>query len=439
MQDYFYALADFIGKQLRNNEEYLCEFTAEQSDFIRFNKGKIRQPGSVEQRYIEIDLIEGKRHSSGQLALSGDTGTDYKRVTVLLSELRNKLPHIDDDPYLLYASELNSSESIGSLPDAKDALTDILSAIQGHDFVGIYANGGIFTGFANSFGQRNWHSSHSFNLNWSFYHDKDKAVKSAYAGFDWDKSIFQNKVAESLAQLELLKRQPRIIKPGQYRVYLAPAALYEILQLLCWDGFGLKAQRTKESPLLRMFEQPAQHLHPSVTLTENTVKGIAPTFQSEGFIKPAQVSLIAQGVYNQALVSPRSAKEYGVEMNGANSEEIPISLDLAAGDFPQAEVLRKLENGIYINNLWYLNYSDRAACRMTGMTRFATFWVENGEIVAPLSVMRFDETLYRILGDKLMALTAEREFLVDTDSYEARSTGSARLPGALVEEFTFTL
>jgi predicted Zn-dependent protease len=98
-----------------------------------------------------------------------------------------------------------------------------------------------------------------------------------------------------------------------------------------------------------------------------------------------------------------------------------------------------LDNGIYINNLWYLNYSDRAACRLTGMTRFATFWVEKGEIVAPLSVMRFDDTLYHILGEHLTALTAEREFIMETDTYENRSTSSTRLPGALVEKLILTL
>ena len=441
MQDYFYALADFIGRQLQNHEVYLCEFTAEQSDFIRFNQGQVRQPGSVEQRYIDIDLIDGNRHASGQLTLSGDASTDYERVTTLLSELRDKLPHLPDDPYLLYATDVQSTESLSTnqLPDAKDALTEILTATQGHDFVGIYAAGGIFTGFANSLGQRNWHSSYSFNLDWSIYHDKDKAVKSAYAGFNWESSTFQDKFAHSIAQLEILKREPRTIAPGQYQVYLAPAALYEIMQLLSWGGFGLKSQRTKDSPLLRMLEEPAQHLHPSVTLIENTADGIAPAFQSNGFIKPAQVPLIEKGVYHSALVSPRSAKEYGVETNGANDDESPFSLDLAAGDFRQADVLKTLDKGVYINNLWYSNYSDRAACRMTGMTRFATFWVENGEIVAPLSVMRFDETLYRMLGDKLIALTAEREFIMDADTYEVRSTGSMRLPGALVDGFTFTL
>ena len=44
-------------------------------------------------------------------------------------------------------------------------------------------------------------------------------------------------------------------------------------------------------------------------------------------------------------------------------------------------VLSALDTGVYISNLWYLNYSDRLACRITGMTRFASFWIENGEVV----------------------------------------------------------
>jgi hypothetical protein len=92
-----------------------------------------------------------------------------------------------------------------------------------------------------------------------------------------------------------------------------------------------------------------------------------------------------------------------------------------------------------VGNLWYLNYSDRPACRMTGMTRFATFWVEKGKVVAPVNVLRFDDTLYRMLGSKLEALTAETELLLDSETYGERGLRSSRLPGALVSELSFTL
>ena len=63
---------------------------------------------------------------------------------------------------------------------------------------------------------------------------------------------------------------------------------------------------------------------------------------------------------------------------------------------------------------------------MTGMTRFfATFWVENGEIVAPLNVMRFDDTIHRMLGSELEAVTVEQELLLSASNYYNRSTASS--------------
>jgi predicted Zn-dependent protease len=94
---------------------------------------------------------------------------------------------------------------------------------------------------------------------------------------------------------------------------------------------------------------------------------------------------------------------------------------------------------VWINNVWYLNYSDRPGCRITGMTRFACFWVEKGQVVAPINVMRFDETIYRALGENLLGLTRERDMLLDSGTYGGRSTESARVPGALIDKFHFNL
>jgi predicted Zn-dependent protease len=180
-------------------------------------------------------------------------------------------------------------------------------------------------------------------------------------------------------------------------------------------------------------------LNTAISLCENTAEGLAPGFQSAGFIKPDRVCLIDSGRLAGSLVSPRTAREYGIETNGAGAGEAMASIDLAAGDLPMQDALAALDTGILVSNLWYLNYSDRASCRMTGMTRFASFWVEDGAIVGPLEVMRFDESIYRLLGDKLLGLTRERELLIDNDSYGARGTSSARMPGALVKDFTFVL
>ena len=438
MKDFFYRCINDLSATLSAGEVLLGCYDGEQSDFVRFNRSQIRQPGSVTQREMSLRLIDGRRHISSSISLTGDPKVDQPKLSDMLETLRGDLPHVPEDPYLLYATDVCSSEEIhdDTLPASDDAVNAVLDAGDGRDLVGIYASGTTEAGFANSLGQRNWFARPSFNMEWCFYHQADKAVKASYAGFAWDDSQFARKVATAQEQLTVLADRPRTIDPGEYRVFLAPAAMQEILKMLCWGGFGLKDHRTKNTPLLKMIANGAT-LAPAVTLRENTANGLAPRFSSRGYAKNDSVTMIENGRYRDCLVSPRSAAEYDEPTTGGGEE--PESLDLAAGTLQETRVLEALDTGVYVNTLWYLNYSDRPGGRMTGMTRFATFWVEGGKIVAPLNVMRFDETIYRILGENLIDLTEHREFLPDNDTYFARSTDSMNLPGALIDNFRFTL
>jgi predicted Zn-dependent protease len=437
MQQPFFDLVDNLTGQLGGQEVLLAYFSGEQSDFVRFNKSLIRQAGSVTQSWLSLDLIAGRRHVAGSCTLTGEPEIDRRRGGDLLADLRSQLPSVPEDPYLLYSTTPTSSEQIrpNQLPDSGEIVDAVLAAGAGLDLVGILAAGGIVAGFANSLGQRNWFSTHSFHFDWSFYHAADKAVKTSFAGFAWDQSAFDRKVADAREQLAILARKPKTIQPGKYRVYLAPAALKEIMSSMCWGGFSLKAQRTKTTCLLKMVEE-GRTLAPSVTIRENTAEGLAPNFLSGGFIRPPSVTMIQAGRLKEALASPRSAKEFGVQ---PNSNEYPESLDMSAGQIAPEAVLKELDTGVYVNRLWYLNFSDLPASRLTGMTRFATFWVEAGQVVAPLNVMRFDETIYNMLGENLVGLTSRQELLPSAETYRCRSTRSARLPGALIGDFAFTL
>jgi len=53
--------------------------------------------------------------------------------------------------------------------------------------------------------------------------------------------------------------------------------------------------------------------------------------------------------------------------------------------------------------------------------------------------MRFDDSLYRVLGASLEALTRDPVRVPNTDSYEGRSFGSTTAPGAIVRDLRFTL
>lgn len=439
-ETYFYELADNMIKNLHKDEVLLCTTGGEESDFIRFNKGKIRQPGSVSQCYILLHLICSQKHTKDYFPVTGNKDDDLSRSLKSLDAMRGDIQFLPDDPYLLFSKDPMSSSVSGQnqLPGQEEILSDILEAGRAGDLIGIYAGGRIYEGFTNSLEQRNWFESFSFNFDWSYYYSKDKAVKSQYAGFIWDSDEFRQKTQAACEQLTILSKPAHTIKPGKYNVYLPPSALIEFISLTCWGGFGLKSRRTKQTPFLRMIEGN-ETLSSLITISENTKKGISSNFQANGFIKPDSVLLIDKGKLKDTLVSPRSAKEYGEETNGANGGEWPESVDMAGGTLSENDILSKLGTGIYMNNAWYLNYSDMQAARITGMTRFATFWVEGGEIKAPLNVMRFDETLFRMFGPNLVDLTRDREHIIDPSTYESRCTDSMRLPGALVRDFTFTL
>jgi predicted Zn-dependent protease len=438
MEAEFLDLAQHLMRQVRGDEVLTLWFSGERSDFVRFNQGRVRQPGSVQQRQLQLRLIGAGRQLSTSLSLSGTTG-DIALSIRTMADMRGILKDLSVDPYLNYARGVCNSHQRRSadLPAGEQIVEQIVRSAEGLDLVGIYAAGPAYRGFANSLGQRNWHEATSFNFEWSLYARADKAVKTSYAGFEWSEAQLQRTMQEAQQQLALLRMPARRIPAGQYRAYLAPRALDELIGLLSWGGFSAKARAIKRSPLLRM--QEGQLLHSSITLRETTAAGVAPGFQADGFVKPPSVTLIDRGALGEALVAPRTAQEYALACNGASGGESPQSIDVAPGTLPSDEVLSALDTGLYINNLWYLNFSDRAAGRCTGMTRFATFWVERGKIVAPLEVMRFDDSVYRMLGSQLLGLTRERALLLDAGSYGERSSASAHLPGALIDGLALTL
>jgi predicted Zn-dependent protease len=254
----------------------------------------------------------------------------------------------------------------------------------------------------------------------------------------WDEATFAARMTAARQQIELLGRPVKTLAPGEYRVCFSPVAVADLLGTLAWGGFGHKDLQTGVNTLIRAHRGQAR-FSDAVTLIEATAEGIAPRFQPDGFVKPASVPLVKAGKIAQTLVSPRSAREYGVAANGSNEGETPDSLAMAGGTLAESEVLKALDTGAYISNLHYLNYSDRQACRVTGMTRFACFWVEHGRIVAPIGVMRFDDSLLRMFGPGLVALTQGAELVPDSSTYGERALRSFTAPGAIVQGFRFTL
>jgi predicted Zn-dependent protease len=437
---YLYDLIDDLVPRLHANEVVFGWLASEESDFVRFNHARVRQAMTIRQSYLTLSLLSRKRRDAVTLSLGGSYGEDRERVRSALERMRGSLPALPEDPYLLYSTEPAQSSRVerSRLPSPEEALHVVLDAAKDQDFVGIYAAGPVRRACASSLGHRLEHEVASCQLDFSLYHAQDKAAKGSLAAFEWDPKSVRKAIADAEVELGHLTRPAKTIEVGAHRAYLSPTAVAELVAMLNWGGVSAKAQRTKTSSLQRLVHGEAR-LSEKVHLRENTAEGLAPAFDEVGFQKPGSVELVRDGKHAGAMVSARTAVEYGIAANGASPDETLASADLAPGTLAEADVLAQLDTGVYVKNLWYLGFSDRPSARMTGMTRFATLWVENGRVTAPLNVMRFDDGLYRILGENLIDLTALRLFRVDAHTYGGRSVETARVPGALLRELLFTL
>ncbi|MBV7548849.1 TldD/PmbA family protein [Pseudomonas sp. PDM26] len=435
----FKALVNSLREALREPEQFTLSYAAESSAFVRFNHAKVRQAGQVQQASIGLKLINEGRHADLHITLAGDPQVDAQRLSEGLQQLRETLPLLPADPYLLLNHNGWQSNNVQShpLPDTEQVVAQITQAAEGLDLVGFYAAGPISRGFASSSGAFGWHQANSFNFDFSLFHENGQAVKASYAGHDWSSDGFAKRFQQAREQLEFLGRPLRTLAPGQYRAYLAPAALEEIMGMLCWGGFSAQSIASKSSPLQKLYGGDSA-FSLLVSLDEKVSGSLSPAFSDEGYPR-SDLALIVDGKAGAQLVGSRSAAEYGLTANGASGGESPSALNMKAGALPDADILKQLGTGLYISNLWYLNFSDQPAARLTGMTRFATFWVENGEIQAPVSTMRFDDSAFSLLGSQLEALTEERELLLSASTYSQRATASALLPGALVSRLTLTL
>ena len=440
MKDYFQKISYKLFNSLENYEILLLNFDAEKTNFVRFNHSIIRQAGNVRQVTLTLNLIFKSKTLTSVIRLS----TDFEKDSILLLRtlyyLRREIPELPEDPYLMYERNINSFENdiTSNKLDAYAMTGNIIDSCSMLDMVGILSSGTILKGFASSLGQFNWHESESFNFDWSMYTESGKAIKQNYSDQEWSQKRFTDLLSESKEKLNVIDNKEVKVKTGEHRVYLSPSALNEIIDMLSWGGFSYKANKIGSSPL-HLMEKGKKNFNKIVSFSENLSNGISPKFHSDGFIKPEMTELIVDGQYANSLVSPRSALEYSVNHNAAEYYESPVSIHLKQGELDANKILDTLKDGIYISNLWYLNFSDRNNGRITGLTRFGCFMVENGEYKGPINTMRFDETVYNIFGDKLIGLTDSPQLLMDSSTYEERSTYSSTIPGAIVEDFKMTL
>lgn len=477
----FERLGDALAGQVRNDEWLSALLDAERSDFARFNHAVLRQAGTVERATLRLRLVdELGRQAVYRITIAGiDAPVEVLRAQIdqALLALREALAESLPDPWLALCRETDAPDgkarpggAIGAAPGGdpvagnpgksagsggasgfsaiRKRLLETVAQAHEVDLVGFYAAGPVargllvFDGNTTPSGSMTpsralWVERPRATFDFSI-HRAGAAAKATWTGPGFDRRELAQTIERTRQEALWLDRPVKRLRPDTYRVWLSPRAVADLFELMGWNGFSARAHHAGRSMLSRL-RQGESRFSSSLQVAEDQSLDLGAPFQADGYRKPERVPLIESGRWAGALVSPRTAREYGLAHNGASDAESPESLRVAPGLMPHAEALARLGTGIAVSNFWYLNVSDRASARVTGMTRFATFWVEQGAVVGPLEPMRFDDSLYRILGSSLEALGDRTECFPNLDTYEGRGLGGLECPGALIAGMRFTL
>ena len=192
------------------------------------------------------------------------------------------------------------------------------------------------------------------------------------------------------------------VDPGRYAVVLEPAAVTDLVAGLASGQFNGKAVVDGTSGLRR----GEQQFDPAVTLADDPVGPDATglPFDTEG--TPARrTELVRDGVPVGLTTDRRVAATLGGASTG-HASDTSVTAGPVAGDPARSpgdggsidELVAGLERGLLVSDFWYTRVVDPKRSVWTGLTRNGVWLVEDGQVVAPVSTLRFTQSYLEALA-----------------------------------------
>ena len=444
-KEIYNTICSQVYSTLQEGENLTIYMEGENSQYFRFNDSKIRQTGIIEDYNVTLSLYHGKKSLQATTTVSSDIDYSVKNLISEIDGLREPLSLIPENNFTVFPDKFDSTEVYreGSLPDREEILDSLMGVIDKDNLTGVWTSGKIFRASSTSKGTQHWFEKDSFIFDFSLIDAKENMVKILYPGSDWNKDDFMSAFDDASKRLQLMNKTKLELKPGKYRVWFEPHAVADFVDMLNWNGVSEASLRNGSSCLLRMRKDNVK-LSEKFSLDESFDRKSTASFNSRSEVS-GNVSLIKRGMMENTLINSKTALEYRLTSNYAEDVnswgmgEYLRAPFMHGGDIKLDERLQKLGTGIFISNIHYLNWSDNLGGRITGLTRYACYWVEDGKMVAPIKTMRFDDSFYNFFGDNLEAVGETVLSRPVIETYDGRNPGETTCPGILVNDFELTL
>ncbi|MBN1968466.1 MAG: hypothetical protein JXR48_08065 [Candidatus Delongbacteria bacterium] len=420
MRDQMKTLADKIISKL-NCEDYEIDININDSIMIRYAQNRITQNIVGENYQVSLTVSENGR--SGKYIVNSIEDDSIDFMIMKAFEMMNNSVK---DP------EFAGSGIFIQIPEVKNYCESTINCTM--DDMGCYIEKIIYNAVekeANVSGFMTRNISYQYSVTKNGFQAYDKTTNFSNS-MTMAKGKRETKIVKSVkgfknynidAELENLNRrfsalsEPLQSEIGKYNVILMPEAVLNFFQMMFWymnrrdSDLGMSPYYNQ---LNKLFFGEKFTFRSDIDDNDLTVKSYNPN----GVVAKS-LEWIKNGVIKNLPLDKAYANKIG---------EIP---NLSANFIIDGEnnsiddLMKKVDNGLIINNFWYIRNVDSKKGEITGLTRDGVNYFENGEIKHSLTNLRFNEIPYEVTR-KILAL-GESALLTDY----------SKVPAMLIKDFNF--
>ena len=281
---------------------------------------------------------------------------------------------------------------------------------------GLYHTGHTTTALANNRGL--FAADASSDVSFSVTMHGPNGSASACAERNSASEVVPTELAERALSAATAAQKPGDIEPGDYTVILEPEAAADFLGFVFWS---MDARNAEEGSTAFAGKVGTKLFSDKVTLsTEINAPELPASPYGEDGLPARRTVWIRDGVVERLCHS-----RYWAQQKQTAPDPVRYPLFMRGEDRTTDELVSRCQRGLLVRRLWYIRYVDQKELLLTGMTRDGLFLVENGEVVGPVTNLRFNESPIVFLQNVVAMSRPQR-------------VGSVMMPGIMSAGFTFS-
>lgn len=344
-------------------------------------------------------------------------------------------PGLADPAELAELSRFDPETAEASPDDRGARVAAFIEAGDGLSGAGYCDTQGGPTAFANSAGQH--HHAYTSRATLDGIHQSPTSAGSAHATSSRITDIDGARLGALAATTARDSADTVHAEPGEYEVVLSPECASTIMFFLAFYGWNGKIHHEGQS----FVELGARQFDPAITIEDDHADPLAVglPFDADGTPKQ-KLTLVDAGVSTAVAHDLRTAKRADAGTTGHAVQggdgfgAVPVNLHMRGGAGSVTDLVSSVKRGLFVTTFNYCRILDPRTQVVTGLTRNGTFLIEDGEIGAAVSNLRFTQSFVEALSPGRVAGVGDDARMADSEA----GPGMTSAPSLHLASWNFT-